>query len=655
MSRLKRLIVEIHERSLWQALVVYLGASYAVLEAAAYFRDEFGLPDWLPSVALVLLLIGLPVVVVASLAKEEVYGDEVPAPDAEAAAAEDKRLRLVTWRTAGLSFLSAMALWGAIAAGLLLTGTYERVAAEERWSIAVLPFENRSPNPDDAYFADGFHEDVLNQLSKIASIDVLARQAVLRYRDSEKGPREIGRELNATAIVEGSVRREGDRVRITAQMIDASDESHLWSEQYDETLTGGSIFSIQSAIAQQVARAVGAVLSPREATRITRAETQSVTAYDLYLRARALGPPGLLPSADQKERIRLLKLSVEEDPNFAAAWGDLGWEYGRAVWYYGWDTSWADSALAVGRRAVKLAPDQPHGYRAIGYAYSCFGQVHAMEEHWEKAVELAPSDAFLIRAVAWVHAELGRLPEAIEWAKRAVVLAPQDVNNRRILTEHYVRVGLPDRAEEQLRVVNMLDPSVTHVYRARLRLLDGELRAAVQSAQRATGDAWLFLGASEVAAMAGDYQQALALAEGAADLGQVDSRTSYAGGIRALPLRLGFALVMTGHEEEGRRRLEESLVLLRGLIDTGADQPSLYWDLAGTYAALGRQAPAVEWAQKAIDAGYKNNPRLIELDPLFESLRGDPDFERILARMRADQEEMARRVVEQERGDGLSP
>jgi hypothetical protein len=178
MSRLRRLIVEAHQRSLWQALAVYLGASYAVLEAAAYFRDEFGLPDWLPLVALVLLLVGLPVVVVTSLARGEVYGDEVPAPDAAAAAEEDRRLRRLTWRSAGLSFLGAMALWGLIAAGLLLPGTYGRAtgSSHDVKRLAVLPFENLGA-PEDEYFSDGLTDAISARLAVIHGLGVTSLPA----------------------------------------------------------------------------------------------------------------------------------------------------------------------------------------------------------------------------------------------------------------------------------------------------------------------------------------------------------------------------------------------------------------------------------------------------------------------------------------------
>jgi tetratricopeptide (TPR) repeat protein len=351
----------------------------------------------------------------------------------------------------------------------------------------------------------------------------------------------------------------------------------------------------------------------------------------------------------------LLRLAIDADPEFAPAWGELGMLYGAAVYHRGWGIAWADSALAVGRRAIELAPDQPDGYRALAFAFANLGQIRAYQRAARKIVELAPSDAFGVNNVAVTFWWLGELPEAVEWYRRGIGLHPHRVGIRINLADLYAQLGLLDRAEEQLRVLSVLDPSRGHDVRATLRLLDGELDAALESAkrhaQRSPVSARIYFRASKIASMAGDHQLARAWAEEAANLGEGGITTRYGGGVRALPLRLGFAVMSTGNEKEGRQRMEQGLKLLRDLIDAGAEQPSALWDLAASYSGLGRQALAVEWARKAIDAGYKDNPRLVEMDPLFEPLRGDPNFERILARIRADQEEMARRVVEQERMD----
>lgn len=188
MFRLKRLIHEIHRHSLWQIVGIYLGGAWLAYEIIQGITEGRGLPEWLPALALVLLVIGLPFVVATAFVHEEAApaAVEPSTPEAEAAAVQAQadarreavgRRRFLTWRNAGLSFLVALAIWGVVAAGLLLVGGYGAAPADERRSLAVLPFENLSPDPDDAYFADGIHDEIISQLGKIASLKVISRSS----------------------------------------------------------------------------------------------------------------------------------------------------------------------------------------------------------------------------------------------------------------------------------------------------------------------------------------------------------------------------------------------------------------------------------------------------------------------------------------------
>ena len=178
-----------------------------------------------------------------------------------------------TWRTAGFSFMAALALWGVVATGLLLFGGYGPTAAgETRKSIAVLPFDNLSPDPDDAFFTDGIHEEIISQLGKIASLKVISRTSVMEYRDRDANLRTIADELGVTHVLEGSVRRAGDRVRVTTQLIAADEDAHLWAENYERQLR--DIFAIQADVAREVASALRATLTPQARE---RAEANSLT------------------------------------------------------------------------------------------------------------------------------------------------------------------------------------------------------------------------------------------------------------------------------------------------------------------------------------------------------------------------------------------
>jgi hypothetical protein len=235
MSRLKRLLVEAHQRSLWQALLVYLGASYAVLEAVTLFRDEFGLPDWLLPVALILLLVGLPVVVVTSLAKEEVYGDEVPEEHLKAAAEEDRRLRFLTWRNAVLGVVGVVVLlatsaggyMGLRAAGIGPFGTLiTKGVLEERDRIVLADFENHTPDSLVALGATEWFRTALSQSAVVtlASGDYLAN-VLERMRKDPSLPldyelaREVAIRQGLKAIVAGEVTVIGASYVVSARLV----------------------------------------------------------------------------------------------------------------------------------------------------------------------------------------------------------------------------------------------------------------------------------------------------------------------------------------------------------------------------------------------------------------------------------------------------
>jgi TolB-like protein len=228
-------------------------------------------------------------------------------------------------------------------------------------SIAVLPFTNMSADKDAAYFADGIHEDLLTQLGLLGDLKVVSRTSVMEYRNSTKNMRQIGTELGVGALVEGSVRRAGNQVRVTAQLIDAKADRHLWAKNYDREMK--DIFAVQSELATQIAGALHVSLSPREQVRLARKPTENLEAYDLLLRHQELFNGsvasmrfvGMVP-----ERAKLLERAVQLDPDFALAWARLGVEYGR-MFRFNLDPSrtrklQAEQALA---RALALAKGDP--------------------------------------------------------------------------------------------------------------------------------------------------------------------------------------------------------------------------------------------------------------------------------------------------------
>ncbi|MEE9470077.1 MAG: hypothetical protein V3W32_00045, partial [Gemmatimonadota bacterium] len=261
MSRLRQLIHEIHRRSLWQVLGIYVLGSWLALQAVDTLAGALNLPDWAPPLALFLLIIGLPIVLATAFIQEGARPASVQAADEEAASLEaaeagsqsaGSRHRLFTWRNAMLGAVAASLLWGGVAIGWFLFGRGSesaQVAGEQAGvaeasvldlrSIAVLPFSNRAADEGESavFFAEGIHDDILAQLSQIDSLTVISRTSVMQYAGTTKPIREIAGELGVGTVLEGAVQRAGDRVRVNVQLIDASTDRHLWAQTYDEELT----------------------------------------------------------------------------------------------------------------------------------------------------------------------------------------------------------------------------------------------------------------------------------------------------------------------------------------------------------------------------------------------------------------------------------
>ncbi len=286
-------------------------------------------------------------------------------------------------------------------------------------SIAVLPFTNMSGDKDNAYFADGIQEELLTQLALLSEFKVVSRTSVMDYRDSKKNMRQIGSELGVNSLVEGSVRRAGNQVRVTAQLIEAGSDKHLWAASYDRELK--DIFAIQSELATEIARALKVSLSPHDEKQLARKPTENLAAYDLYLRHQELvnSAKGTVRTiSTNSERIALLSQAVELDPKFALAWAKLGAEHALAH-NFGIDGS--SSRLTQARqsieRALVLAPDDIevqieegkfHQYGSKNYARAA--------QSFEKVLSIAPNNVDARLQLAYVRRS------ELQWADFAAQL-----------------------------------------------------------------------------------------------------------------------------------------------------------------------------------------------------------------------------------------
>jgi TolB-like protein len=286
-------------------------------------------------------------------------------------------------------------------------------------SIAVLPFDNMSDEKDNAFFTDGIQEDILTNLALVHEIRVVSRTSVMQYRDTKKPIGQIASELGVSYVLEGSVRRAGNKVRVTGQLIHAATDEHVWAKAYDRDLT--DIFAIQSELAQDIAAELKAALSPEEKAMLERKPTENTEAYDLYLRARNKDDT---KANDSDEKEALLKKAVDLDPSFARAWGELARSYAYGAFHFqeGTDELVAKAKDAIDR-AVRLAPEDPDVISKQGdYYYYGYRDYVRANAQYQRLAQQRPNDAVVFSSLGLIQRRQGRWAESLGNLRRATEL-----------------------------------------------------------------------------------------------------------------------------------------------------------------------------------------------------------------------------------------
>jgi adenylate cyclase len=531
----------------------------------------------------------------------------------------------------GIGALLAMVLIG----GSQFLGRGGEVAEA---SIAVLPFENLSDDAENEYFSDGVTDDILTALSKIGDIRVISRTSTLRYKGTTKPIREIASELDVATVLEGTVRRAGNQVRITAQLIDADTDEHLWAETYDRELT--DVFAIQSEIAARIADELHVALSARETASIRAGETSSAEAYDLVLQARErmqwTGMGEQVPRTHSA--IRLLRQAIELDPGYARAHATLGDAYSWLV--YADDRAWADSALAASERAIDLAPDLAAGHIALGWTQDALGRVEESLASFRRAIELDPNSAEARDGAASELGRLGRLDELLEVLLPAVRRDPDDPGRYRDIAMAYATLGQRELADAWATEYERrsADPSRGHILRYTLALARGD--AARMDAEVRKAEA--------LAAGRNDVRQALILV--AVNGGRYDeARRLFEAHNRersfeyAMIILPGFVEWETGNRAAADSLFREGERRSREMIDQAPAENESYVDMARIASVRGQVDEAISWMEEAYAHG-RRDVGLLRLDPPLENVRRDPRFLRLLQRMEADLAAMRERA-----------
>jgi TolB-like protein/Flp pilus assembly protein TadD len=403
MTQFQKLVREIHRRSLWQVLSIYLAGSWVAVQVVDTLVDSAGLPEWMPGMALALLVIGFPVVMATAFIQEGVgHGDEAASGASEAdASLGAKRVAAVatapdggtatsifTWRNALLGGVAAFALWGVIATAILVRGggsgevSLRSAGPSERPVIAVLPFTSGGTEDESRTLSLGLHDDLLTRLSKIQSLRVISRTSMMQYQETTKDIRSIGRELGAAVILEGSVLTVGDQVSVNAQLIDAASDEHLWAENFQRAYTVQNLFDLQREIAERITDALSATLLPEERSQLAEMPTEDLDAYNFFLRGNTYFNNGPR-SEDFEVAMQMYERAVELDPDFAEAYAKLSLAYSQRCQNRGtcFRPDVRTATLDAASRALSLDPDLPEALIAMGYYY------YAVDRDFERALE----------------------------------------------------------------------------------------------------------------------------------------------------------------------------------------------------------------------------------------------------------------------------
>jgi TolB-like protein/Tfp pilus assembly protein PilF len=414
---------EVKRRKVYRAAVAYVVVAAGVIQLASAVFPAWELPSWSLRLVIVLLLSGFPITLILAWALEVTPEGIRPTPTPPAV---PRRRRNV------LALLAVGIIVSAAAGFFLLPGASARKIDK---SIAVLPFENFSEDKDNAFFADGIQDDILTNLAKIGDLKVISRTSVMPYRGKEKNVREIGKALGVSTILEGSVRKSGNRVRVNVQLINAVNDEHLWAEDYDRELT--DVFAIQTDLAQKIAHELRAKLSPAEKVQLTRKPTENGEAYLAFVQAHNLHTQ--MEELDKlKQAEQLYERALQLDPNFALAAADFS---RMESWiYHTFDPTpqRREKARSLAERALKLQPDCPECHLALGFAiyYGDRDYENALKE-FAIAQQGLPNDAEVYLAIGAIQRRQGKWTESNANLEKAVSLNPNDTWPQQNLALNY--------------------------------------------------------------------------------------------------------------------------------------------------------------------------------------------------------------------------
>jgi TolB-like protein/Tfp pilus assembly protein PilF len=458
------LLAELKRRNVYKVAVAYAIVGWLLVQVATQVFPFFEIPNWAVRLIVLAIVIGFPIALVIAWAFELTPEGLKRTEDVDRAT--EKRGKSHVW-------IYVVAVGAVLSIGLFFLGRYStgnNAASRQieattgssipQKSIAVLPFENLSDDKGAAYFADGIQDEILTKLASIADLKVISRTSTAKYKSKPEDLKTVSQQLGVATVLEGSVQKATDKVRVNVQLIDARADSHLWAKSYDRDIK--DVFAVESEVAQEIADSLQAKLSPAEASTLTKAPTADTAAYDLFLKGefelRVANTSLKAEAFDQAAA--WYQQAIARDPNFALAYAKLAeCRLGRH-WFV---QTLTDAELAevkgIAEHALTLAPDLAEGHVSLGvfyyYGYRDYGRALA---EFNRAIQLQPNNAPAIEYSGYVHRRQGQWQRCIEELSKALQIDPRSADVAGNLGQTYGLLRMWKDAERVSRHAVSLDP-----------------------------------------------------------------------------------------------------------------------------------------------------------------------------------------------------
>jgi len=581
---------ELKRRNVYKVAVAYAVVGWLLVQITTQVFPIFEIPNWAMRLIVLAIIIGFPIALVVAWAFELTPQGLKRTEDADLAAQT---------RTKPHAWIYIVIVGALLSVGLFFIGRYSAKNATPRQdasaarteaatvsqkSIAVLPFDNLSRDPDNAYFCEGVQDEILTRLAKVADLKVISRTSTQHFKSTPDNLPQIAKQLGVAHILEGSVQKKSDQVRVNVQLINALTDAHLWADTYDRKLT--DIFAVESEIAKTIAETLQARLTGSEESSIAKTPTVNPEAYELYLKGKFFAEKRT--GADLRKSIEYYDQAIAKDPNYPLAYVGLANSHLLLSVYGALSPKEAASpAKAALKKALELDDSLAEAHASSGLLATLELDLNRAISELERAIQLNPNNSTAHHWIALPLMTMGQFDRGVAEAKRAIELDPLSLIINSDLCWVYFNGRRFDEAEAQARKTLEMDPRfyVAHFYLGEALQFQGKLTDAIA-----------------------EFQKSVELNNDP------------------------FSLAMLGQAYARQGKTDEARKILARLREQAKSQYISPYAFAVVLTALGDKTHAID----ELDRGYDDGGfyiSLIKVDPLFDDLRGDPRFEALVRKV----------------------